>query len=936
MLSVRFTRAATLAVLALLLAAPASAQRLLPRGVSSHGITTGDRPAGVLTLEASAEAAAPPAWTSVLDPSARALALGSTPPGDGVSLSRGADGRTYVDLFVQTSSVGQAVAMRGVPGVEVRTVVGDIAVVRVPVAGLEALARTPGVTFVEASQIREAHNATGRADMRADVVQAGGGGLPRAFRGAGVVVGVVDSGIDVTHPDFFNAGGSRIRFLLEFLDGGGQREFTKAQIDANPAAIPERDGTGGGGHGSHVTGSAAGSGTVLAEERGIAPEADIVFVKGVRNADSNGGFADADYVAGVDFIFQRAAQLGRPAVVNLSLGGHFGSPHDGTSLSEQALSGLTGPGKIVVASAGNDGSKFLHAGRAFQSGQNETIWFANPSSSNVTMWYTAGSLTQFGIAAYSVSNGALQFLGFVSVNAGQILGSASQSGVVPFMVGGTKIADVRIDAATTQDPRNGAGHVQFYLVGGNGIDLSQVVFSVATAGTAPGRLDMWVSSGQFYNQVYGFSNVTEMPGNNEVSVGSPSTALGVLAVGSHVTNTRWTDIDGTPRTWMNPNPNGDPNAPMVVPPVGQQSYFSSHGPTRDGRVSPDISGPGENIISVFSSQVQVGGQGGVERARVVQGGRYRTIEGTSMSSPHVAGTVALMLQANPRLTAADVRQILQTTARTDGFTGAVPNNNFGGGKADALAAVLRTLQLCGSSCGGGGTTGTVLAEIEPNNSLAQAQPLGGAGPVRLNGQASNTDVGAFVVQFTDGGRDDIEDLFRITTTAPGLALALGGYSQDLDLYLIDAAGQIVAASNTVNPTETIGQPALPAGTYTVGVSFYDAGTEAGQTPYALTATGTFAVADEDAADAAGLVLMPAWPNPVRASAQIAFEMPAASDARVAVFDMLGREVVRLADGPHAAGAHHVTLDAHALSSGLYVVRLTTPAGVRTQTVAVAR
>ena len=883
---------------------------------------------------ADGRAIAPPAWTARLDATARLLALGVAPElllgGDAV-LFRGPDGRPTVDLFVRTSAPA---ALGRVAGVEVRAVAGDVAVVRAPISAIETLARSADVQYVEASQTRQGYNDSGRADMRADEVHAGGGGLPRAFMGQGVTVGVVDSGLDVAHPDFFSGGTSRVRFLLEMLEAGGQTEYTRAQITANPAGIPQRDRNG---HGTHVTGSAAGSGGIRPELRGVAPAADIVAVKGSRQNNGRSSFSDTDVVAGVSYIFQKAQDAGQPAVANLSLGGPFG-PHDGTSLYEQALTNLSGAGRIIVAAVGNDGDRPVHAGDASQANTlNETLWFAgSPDFAAATLWYDGGALGEFGIAAYLVTGGQLEQIGLVSVSAGQVLGGG-QNGVPYVADNGQTIANVTIDAATTSAPGNNDGNVIFQLQGGPGIDLRNVVWSIASIGPGVGRFDVWSLVGsEFYAQTVGFP-WNEVPGDARYTVSPPSTALAVIGVGSHITNNDWVDIDGTPRQQLEPNPDGNPNSPPVVVPLGRLSSFSSRGPTRDGRVGLDVTGPGEIIFSTHSADAVVGNGGIARRENLLQGGGYLGSQGTSMSSPHVAGLVALMLQADPSLTPAEVRQILRETGRADGATGGLPNANFGHGKADALAAVLRTLQLCGAACGGTGT-GTTATEAEPNNAPDQAQSLGGGSPITLTGAAQQTDTGTITVDYGGGDIDDLEDMFRITTTGPGLSLSLGGFNRDLDLFLIDgAATQFIAVSNAVgeNGTETISQPTLPAGTYLVGVSYYDGG-GAGQTPYALVATGAFSVAGEDAPLAGGLVLRALAPNPVRGTGEVAFDLPAALDVRVAVYDVLGREVARLADGPYAAGAHAVAFDASRLSAGLYVVRLAAGAEARTQRLIVAR
>ncbi len=134
-------------------------------------------------------------------------------------------------------------------------------------------------------------------------------------------------------------------------------------------------------------------------------------------------------------------------------------------------------------------------------------------------------------------------------------------------------------------------------------------------------------------------------------------------------------------------------------------------------------------------------------------------------------------------------------------------------------------------------------EVEPNNTVAEAQTIPGPSPATLNGNAESNDAGALNINFSDGTQDDLEDLFLVTTTAPGLRLDLGNFTSDLDLYLISADGSALidgGQSNTAGATapEQVDLPSLAAGTYLVGVSIFDADPGGGPTTsYALTVTG---------------------------------------------------------------------------------------------------
>jgi len=264
-------------------------------------------------------------------------------------------------------------------GVVIRTILPDgILTADVPVKRLRAVAALADVGKVEASGRVKMYN-----DLSNGFVSAGaltwGMNNDRSHTGEGVIVGVIDSGLDWTHGDFIDAtGASRILYYWDQSDIADDRlpagftyghEYTKVDFDlalagwehawtdgswapvddpTYPIKAAARDYDG---HGTHVTGTAAGDGSGSGF-MGVAPAADIVFVKFDFDGDRN---SDAAIIDGVDYIFRKAQELGRPAVINMSLGSDFG-PHDGSTLEERGISALTGPGNVVVVAAGNPGA----------------------------------------------------------------------------------------------------------------------------------------------------------------------------------------------------------------------------------------------------------------------------------------------------------------------------------------------------------------------------------------------------------------------------------------------------------------------------------------------------------------------------------------------------------------------------------------------------
>lgn len=560
----------------------------------------------------------------------------------------------------------EAAATLVAEGAELLAQVDEIVAVRAPLSRVRAIAALEDVIQLELSKQSRPmlDSSRGRSGVRS--VHQGAGGLPRSYTGAGVVVGVLDGGMDYEHTDFRTASNvSRLKGLFDYGTGANGTECRLTQLGADSLNCPEKDGSGGHSHGTHVTGIAAGGGRRNATHIGMAPDADIVFVKGIRDPESNGGFSDADVLAGTQFIFQKARALGQPCVVNLSLGGQLG-PHDGTTLQEQALSRLTRPGNIVVAAAGNSGGSPIHCsypveGTDYPSSL-ETAWAVNSGATLavVDLWYPAGTNVSVGVVAYDPSDLTQPIFISAPVAPGQSLSG-------PLVSGTATIAAGSIDAQTTADPNNGARRVLIVLQdAGLGFALDDFVWSVYTFGL--GTIDLWAS----VNGIFAPAG-TPLPsyfrfGNDQETISTPATARRLLAIGSHVTKTQWVDVNGVTRN-------------QVGATLDSISDFSSRGPSRDGRVLPDLSAPGEAILSSLSKDYPA------TSAEILFGGGLLRQQGTSQAAPHVTGTIALMLQRNPFLTPEDARTILRQTATS---VGGPANTVYGAGKLNALAAVLAT------------------------------------------------------------------------------------------------------------------------------------------------------------------------------------------------------------------------------------------------------
>lgn len=611
--------------------------------------------------------------------------------------------KLYVDLLAEITpnfNINKLIELE----CKIKTNAGNIYALSVPVENLEILLAVPEITSAEVSKRYKLNMDKSKSMINAANVIGNNQITPSGLlAGENVVVGIYDTGIDVSHPDFKNANGTRILKLWDMSDKiSGKapqgydfgREWTKEEIDLNMGAVTEKDKDG---HGTHVAGTAAGSGNNDAQFRGIAYNADMIIVKGVRD-DIDQNFDDADIIAGCKYIADEAKKLGKPCVINLSLGTTIG-PHDGKELLDKGLSSLVQQGVILVAAAGNDGEMPIHAGDLVNEGEivefpispmNVCDYFEGfcPDDPNYYMtaadvWYETGLTDSLYLVCYNETFTPINMMGFK-------LGSAVQNKVFLNQDGDT-VAFITADMTTTNSTAHNAGNIMFQIHnnGNPEVQLYNYMWSYRFNIKKSGRIDMW--AGIPIPEQYPLPDVgiKFIQGNNKMLVGSPGTADSLVCVGSFVSKNSWKDKNDKEHDndWI----------------IGSYSTFSSKGPSRDGRMLPHISAPGQIIFSVKSNDAQ-------EESEVTLANGYWGMNGTSMATPHVTGAIALMLQVNPKLGYSDIIKVLKTSAKTDNYTGTQPNNTYGYGKLNVQAAINYLL------------TGSDVKYVEINNSKVYPIP----------------------------------------------------------------------------------------------------------------------------------------------------------------------------------------------------------------------
>ena len=608
----------------------------------------------------------------------------------------------HVEVIITVEGAEALQSLRNV-GVRIGSVVGEIVTAWVTPQQLGAIRQMAGVKHIAASHLvkllqqpvrLQPQNDVSVPDTNATTLHSSN------IRGQNVIVGIIDTGIDFCHKDFRTGSGaelqSRILFIWDQTTSGTPpagysygSEWTKSQIESALPSCPSAGSVSqvdSNGHGTHVAGSSAGDGSTLVGNtyRGMAPEADIIAIKCFS------GCTDTRIIDGANYIFSKASSLGKAAVINLSLGGHW-DPHDGTGALDRALDALLGPGgRAIVAAAGNEGDMTIHAQATLSTGNLANITFVQPSDPLYQFYGT--DVFDFWYP------GAANFCVTIISPRGYTVG--------PVCAGQQKRWWVDSDANTPDGgvylwnsvtgpySFNGDREVVFWVDGpgyGAASNAQAGTWTIrVNASSGSGRIDGWAAFGD---------NEFDPPyGNTDMTVGSPGTATKILTVGAYTTKRTWTDKCG--RGWMTSET------------LQAIASFSSKGPTRDGRTKPDITAPGTVIASALSKNVtNTDCPSGANSPLVLTSDNtYWVLQGTSMATPHTAGAVALLFQQNPNLTWSDIKNIVQSNARTDSFTGTTPNNTWGAGKlrVTTLAppctntgAIFRIERATGNVCADG-------------------------------------------------------------------------------------------------------------------------------------------------------------------------------------------------------------------------------------------
>ncbi|MFC1537755.1 S8 family serine peptidase [Gemmatimonadota bacterium] len=392
------------------------------------------------------------------------------------------------------------------------------------------------------------------------------------------------------------------------------------------------------------------------------------------------------------FIDSLAAVLESPYVVNMSFGGSLG-PHDGSTIWERYIAGFAEPGPVgraLVVASGNERHKRNHARGDFGTNPGDSVVLelqvngrgSDNDEMRVEIWLSSGHP---GARLSLVTPGG-DSLGPFEDGYGDEAPEFSDEGIL------------LIENAFGPDPDAGDRliSVEFY---DDQAGEPDTVNNISIA-TGTWKIIMEAESGSFDAYVYGTRGLQARFGSLFTETGSvtePGTCPEVITVGAYISRTDWSSAQ-----------QGVVSAAKYIggSTPGTLAYFSGLGPNRKEVLKPEVTAPGRWVMASMSGfawpvteplSIYESPYSSLPLLMVGEDSLHGASQGTSFAAPHVAGLCALLLEADPALSHAQIKDVLTETATVDSLAAGLPDNYWGYGRANAIGAVRRALGITADS-----------------------------------------------------------------------------------------------------------------------------------------------------------------------------------------------------------------------------------------------
>lgn len=614
------------------------------------------------------------------------------------------EGHTLTMITLATGATADDLRAEGVAVSRVR---GDIALASVATSDLERVAALDCVARLEISQLRRP--SLDRARVSGGVAKAHSGlELDHPYTGKGVITGIFDGGMDPNHINFKNGdGSSRIGYLGHiYVDNSQPDGWSGVEYDRDHIYMFETDDNTTF-HGTHTMGILAGGyagqleaavyknsqlspvETVDNPYLGVAYEADI--------AAACGSMYDRLIAEGIDRILDYVYEKKQPCVISLSLGSNTGV-HSAQSTMSRFLD-LAAKEAIIVVSAGNEGDIPLSLVKTLTETDREAKSFILPTYREDIragqVYFYSDKPFELQAVIYNKSRNRITYR--MPVIEGQADGAAQY-----YCSSSYKEAETDIVASNFTNAFEGYVGVGFDTDDSSGLRMGLIDFFTqdnTTTNLTGNYILGFIATGEPGQTIecYGDGNLTVLDdydiagwdtGSTDMTISDMACANDVLVVGSYNSGDTYGGLDGVTYGYRG------------LFTEGKISGFSSYGKLRDGRSLPHVCAPGAVIVSscsryyVENEENEVGKN--VLCARLTEADRtnyWCPAMGTSMSTPYVAGSIALWLQANPNLTINDVKDIISRTAVRDDEVNAGNPVQWGMGKFDAYAGLKEAIRM---------------------------------------------------------------------------------------------------------------------------------------------------------------------------------------------------------------------------------------------------